>query len=117
VEILYVITKADLLDINPLGFITVSAQTGAGMPKLRQTLAQAAARLTDTRGAAPLARPRQIACIRDVAHALAQALTTTEPELRGEDLRSAATALSRLTGTIGVEEILDSVFNSFCIGK
>ncbi|WP_408820863.1 hypothetical protein [Acidocella sp.] len=40
-----------------------------------------------------------------------------EPELRGEELRAAAHALARLTGVIGVEEILDAVFSGFCIGK
>jgi tRNA modification GTPase len=40
-----------------------------------------------------------------------------EPELRGENLRLAATALARLTGVVGVEEILDAVFSGFCIGK
>jgi tRNA modification GTPase len=117
IETLHVITKSDLLEFPPLGFLSVSAQTGDGIAKLRETLTKTAARLTDTRGAAPLTRPRQIACIRDVADALAAALAAPDPELRAEDLRSAATALARLTGSIGVEEILDAVFNSFCIGK
>jgi tRNA modification GTPase len=94
----------------------ISAKTGAGMPELLARLTAIAQRLTDTSGAT-LARPRQIACIRDTAAALASALTNPEPELRGEDLRTAATALARLTGTIGVEAILDAVFSGFCIGK
>ena len=38
-------------------------------------------------------------------------------ELRGEALRLAMQALGRLTGAIGVEDLLDTVFNQFCIGK
>ena len=39
------------------------------------------------------------------------------PEMAGDDLRRAATALGRVTGAIGVEDILGEVFSTFCIGK
>jgi tRNA modification GTPase len=39
------------------------------------------------------------------------------PELRSEDVRLALRAIGRITGTVGVEDILDSVFRQFCIGK
>jgi tRNA modification GTPase len=38
-------------------------------------------------------------------------------ELIAEELRSAATALGRLTGRVDVEDILDLIFREFCIGK
>jgi tRNA modification GTPase len=97
--------------------LAISALTGAGLPRLRAMLTQAAADLTDLQGAAALSRPRQTACLRDTAGALSRALALSEPELRGEELRAAANALSRLTGVIGVEAILDAVFSGFCIGK
>jgi tRNA modification GTPase len=117
IETLRVITKADLAQNLPPGTPAVSAATGRGMHELRVLLAEAAARLTDTKGAAALARPRQIACVRDTAAALERALAVDEPELRGEELRAAAHELARLMGVIGVEEILDAVFSGFCIGK
>jgi tRNA modification GTPase len=119
VEVIRVITKADLAENFPPGILLVSASAGQGMPQLREILADAASRLTDTKGAAALSRPRQIACVRDTAACLARALTLAldEPELRGEELRAAAHELSRLMGVIGVEEILDAVFSGFCIGK
>ncbi len=104
-------TKGDL------GGGGISAVTGAGMAELRVKLAQAARELTDTKGVAALARPRQIACVRDTAAALTRALDWDEPELRGEELRLAAAALARLVGAIAVEEVLDAVFAGFCIGK
>ncbi len=116
IETLRVFTKSDLVEAKP-GVLAISALSGQGMHALRAQLAEAAARLTDTKGAATLARPRQIACVRDTAEALALALTIDEPELRGEELRAASHALARLTGVIGVEEILDAVFSGFCIGK
>jgi tRNA modification GTPase len=39
------------------------------------------------------------------------------PELAAEDLRVAATSIGSITNIIDVEEILDDIFNSFCIGK
>lgn len=107
-------TKADLASAE--GF-AVSVKTGHGMAMLRAKLAEAAAELTDTKGAAALARPRQIACVRDTETALDAALHMEDPELRGEELRSASQALARLVGIIGIEEILDAVFSGFCIGK
>lgn len=41
----------------------------------------------------------------------------TQPELAAEDLRLAARALGRVAGRVDVEDILDEVFASFCIGK
>ncbi len=116
VETLRVATKSDLAPGSASG-LAISAQTGAGMAELMGRLSEIAQRLTDTGGSPALARPRQIACVRETALALDRALANPEPELRGEDLRAAATALARLTGGIGVEEVLDAVFSSFCIGK
>ena len=39
------------------------------------------------------------------------------PELAAEDLRHAADSLGRMIGLIDVEDLLDSIFASFCIGK
>jgi tRNA modification GTPase len=116
-KVVYVVTKADLMAVAPLGFLAVSARTGAGMAELAKELAREAGRLTDVAGTPALGRPRQVACVQDTCAALARALAADEPELRGEELRIAAAALGRLTGAIGVEEILDAVFSGFCIGK
>ena len=39
------------------------------------------------------------------------------PELAAEDLRIAALEIGNITNIIDVEEILDDIFNNFCIGK
>ena len=38
-------------------------------------------------------------------------------EFAAEDLRMAAAHLGRITGKIDIEEMLDKIFSSFCIGK
>ena len=48
---------------------------------------------------------------------LAEARAAPLPELAAEGYRATLLALGRLTGHVGVEEILDSVFRDFCIGK
>ena len=42
---------------------------------------------------------------------------SAKEDLLAEELRSASTALGRLTGRIDVEDILDVIFRDFCIGK
>ena len=41
----------------------------------------------------------------------------SQPELAAEDVRLAIRALAQVTGTIGVDDVLDRVFATFCIGK
>ena len=38
-------------------------------------------------------------------------------EVMAENLRAAAVELGRITGRIDVEDLLDSIFRDFCIGK
>ena len=40
-----------------------------------------------------------------------------EKELSAEDLRLACRAIGKITGRVEVDEILDKIFSSFCIGK
>ena len=70
----------------------------------------------------PLASARHRAALADCAGALQRAHAAIvagadSPELVAEDLRLAARALGRITGRVGVEDVLDVVFREFCIGK
>jgi tRNA modification GTPase len=113
-KILRVHTKADLQHLDGLA---VSAATGVGMDALRDALAAAAQRMTQAAGPPPLTRARHRAALSEAAARLDAALTVALPELRGEDLRMALRAIGRITGIVGVEDILDQVFRQFCIGK
>lgn len=117
VGVLRVATKIDLAPI-PSGIeIGVAAPGGVGMEGLRDHLAKAARGLTDRSGPPPLTRARHRAALIEAAERLATAIDAPLPELRGEDLRLALRAIGRVTGQVGVEDILDSVFRQFCIGK
>ncbi len=44
--------------------------------------------------------------------------TTPEmSEMVAEDIRAAVRAVDSLVGHVGVEDLLDEIFSSFCIGK
>ena len=38
-------------------------------------------------------------------------------EIAGEELRIASREIGKITGKVGVENILDNIFSKFCIGK
>ena len=118
---LTVLTKADLGAVPPVhaSAISVSTATGEGLPALHDWLSS---RLqADLSGADFPAVTRERHRLR-----LVEALSAVEagrraldiaPEMAGDDLRRAADALARVTGAIGVEDVLGEVFSSFCIGK
>ncbi len=114
---LQVANKTDLGGAVPAGAIGVSAATGAGLPALHARLAEAARRLTEQSGPPPLTRARHRAALGEAAAALDRAAAAPLPELRAEDLRQALRAVGRITGAVGVEDVLDRIFAQFCIGK
>jgi len=113
----HVANKIDLGVVVPDGVIGVSALTGDGLDMLRARLADAALSLTESAGTPPLTQARHRAALLEASARLAGAQTAALPELRAEDLRLALRALGRITGSVGVEDILDTLFARFCIGK
>jgi tRNA modification GTPase len=114
---LVVANKLDLGGAVPSGAIGISALTGEGLPALRARLEAAARSLTEGAGPPPLTQARHRAALQEAAVRLVGARTADLPELRAEDLRLALRALGRITGSVGVEDILDTLFARFCIGK
>ena len=112
-----VANKLDLGGDAPKTALGVSARTGEGLKTLRAMLGDAARALTQAQGPPPLTQSRHRAALREAAARLTTAQTADLPELRAEDLRLALRALGRITGSVGVEDILDTLFARFCIGK
>ena len=108
--------KIDLYPALPRS-IGVSALTGEGIDALRNALGKTAERLTSGSTLPPFTRARHRDCVeRSLAH-LQAARAAGMAELRGEELRLALHELGRLTGAVGVEDILSDIFSTFCIGK
>jgi tRNA modification GTPase len=114
---LLIANKADLGLSGPEGALRISAKTGLGLDELRARLARAATQMTESSGPPPLTRSRHRSALLEAADHLDAAERVELPELRGEDLRLAMRAIGRITGHVGVEDILDTVFSRFCIGK
>jgi tRNA modification GTPase len=114
---LVVASKADLGRHERGADVAVSALTGLGMEALHGRLGAIAQDLTSAVGPPALTRPRHRAALLGVARALRRGREASHPELRGEDFRTALLEFGRITGRIGAEQVLDSVFGQFCIGK
>jgi tRNA modification GTPase len=114
---LLVANKTDLAGAVPQGAIGISVLTGAGMDALLVRLSAVARSVADASGPPPLTRARHRAALEDALRHLQAARAAALPELRGEDLRLALRAIGRITGHVGVEDILDTLFAAFCIGK
>ncbi|MFK4058797.1 tRNA uridine-5-carboxymethylaminomethyl(34) synthesis GTPase MnmE [Brevundimonas sp. NPDC046655] len=119
---LQILNKADLAAAAPddrLEALTVSTTTGQGLSELHDWIAARLARDLSGADFPAVTRERH-------RRRLVEALAAVEagrraldlaPEMAGDDLRRAADALARVTGAIGVEDILGEVFSTFCIGK
>ncbi len=116
-RVIRVASKFDLASCAPAGMLAVSAHSGAGIAELCQQLAEQARVLTGIEGPPPLTRARHRAALRSTFERLGAAEDAAWPELRAEDLRVALRALGGITGDVRVEDILDTIFGQFCIGK
>ena len=114
---LHVVNKIDLGVIIPAFALGISLRTGAGLDCLRNRLAREAQRLTERDGPPPLTRARHRAALSEAVERLEGAGMAVFSELRGEDLRLALRSLGRITGEVGVEDLLGDIFGRFCIGK
>ncbi len=106
-------TKTDLV-----GGVGISAKTGAGLPELIEALAKRAAAAMSVGEAPALTRARhREALSQALAHLDAAEVQDYDLVLAAEELRLAARSLGRVTGRVDVEDVLDVIFSSFCIGK
>ena len=119
---LLVLTKADLGPGAPVpGFETlfVSTVTGQGLGDVLDWISDRLARDLSGADFPAVTRERHRRRLVEALEAAesGRAALESSPEMAGDDLRRAAEALARVTGAIGVEDILGEVFSTFCIGK
>jgi tRNA modification GTPase len=112
-------TKIDLKGAETPSDLAISAKTGAGFDRMLDVLAELAEERMSSREPALLTLERHRRGFQDARRALAVALApnAVEPELIAEDLRRAASAMDRIVGRIGVEEVLGEIFARLCVGK
>lgn len=108
--------KADLAVERPTDVLSGSATSGEGLESLKLALTQAAKQAMEDEAPA-ITRARHRAALSDGLSALERINATAAPELIAEDLRLALRSLGRVVGAVDVEDVLDQLFSSFCIGK
>ena len=122
-DALVVLNKIDLCDAPPparvagADALAISAKTGDGLEALIDRLGQAVADRAASGASLAPTRLRHRLALEACLAALGRAGDQPVAELRAEDLRAAAAALGRLTGRVGVDDVLDAIFRDFCIGK
>lgn len=113
-------SKADLVrQTAEYGSLGVSALTGEAIPELMSLLTRRVTEALGREEAPVLTRARHRRLVEEARAALLRAIPALEvgAELAAEDVRVAADQIGRLTGRIDVEDLLDEIFSSFCIGK
>jgi tRNA modification GTPase len=119
-DAIWIMNKVDLVDERwegPMHWI--SALTCVGVAEFLDGLEARVTTICGSTEPATLIRARHDSamqkCVADLEGALDSA--PERIEIVAEKLRGAAFALGTLTGAIGVEDVLDSIFREFCIGK
>ncbi|MFZ1731865.1 MAG: tRNA uridine-5-carboxymethylaminomethyl(34) synthesis GTPase MnmE [Bacteroidota bacterium] len=127
-ELLYIFTKCDLASdaektaVANKGLL-VSVRDGAGLEKLRDTLAAIARGkgVSSEQGEVLVTNVRHADCLQNGLQALQraeEALTKGRTEeFVALDVREAVTALGEIIGEVTSDDVLNGIFARFCIGK
>jgi tRNA modification GTPase len=110
--------KADMGDPAPVPLLAVSGVSGQGVDALRHALRE---RLLPSQGdAAALVTERHQSLLEHAAAALERAVVASQHstlEVVAGELALAIDALAQVTGSDASSELLDAIFQRFCIGK
>ena len=109
--------KADLGgSSDPQSTMPVSSKTGNGIAELLSAVEREARGLLPGEDAVALNR-RQVALLSEAAAALQEGAAATDAAIVADALRRARSAIDRISGRAGVEDMLDALFSRFCLGK
>lgn len=112
--------KQGVNDKQLVPILLLSAQTGQGVQTLKDFITQKA--LENTKGVSDaLLNARQAALLNQAAACMQASIVAVNANISNEfvaiDLREALKRIGEITGSIWNEDILNSVFSKFCIGK
>lgn len=120
-EALLVATKRDLAPTAslPSGAVAVSTISEAGLSELLIRLGALVTPMASLAADPAITRARHRLAMSEAVQSLVAfgSMPRDDIALRAEELRRAAQAIARVTGAIRVEEVLDSIFARFCLGK
>ena len=120
---LVLINKVDVLEhnlpseINGKEILGVSAKTGEGFEEFQLKLNQDIKNYFRNNEQPVLTRVRHREALEEALVSLNRSSQAKLPELVAEDIRLAVRSIGKITGRVDVEDVLDIIFNEFCIGK
>ncbi len=119
---IYVANKVDKLnevDLNkiPENHIKISAKYNQGIEKLTENILDIVKENFTNYSGPLITRTRYQECLTECLYCLEKFSLDKEIELSAEDIRLACRYIGKITGHVEVDEILDNIFGSFCIGK
>ena len=121
--IINVLNKIDLLEnfhAPDNGTVAVSALKGIGVEVLRERLLDCVRPETNStydRSLPRIARTRQKTLLEHASASLERIDFARSSEYIAADIEDACRSLAEIIGAISNEDVLDSIFSSFCIGK
>lgn len=115
---LFIRSKSDISDVNEQD--SISGITGEGVSSLMDTIGAYLQEQVASAGVATRQRHEKALRVADEAlHNVINGLDNTAlpVDLLSDELRQAIRSLDSLIGRVDVENVLDEIFSSFCIGK
>lgn len=98
--------------------LSLSCQTGFGLDQLLEHVNRLIEdRFDSLEQDVVLTRERHRISFEQALHHIQKSCEVSELELKGEELRSASNEIGKVIGVIHTEDVLDSLFHTFCIGK
>ncbi len=119
---IFVFNKADLKQVDnislPFGWekIDISAKTGEGIDKVIDFIKKEA-RESDASTSLTVTSARHYAALVNAKASLENCLEDMPPDILSIDLTSAWTELGIITGQTVTEDIINNIFEKFCVGK
>ena len=117
---IFVSGKSDLLDERLSGDLEISSITGEGVVELKEAIFSELSKRAQRAGSLTRERHRiaVVSALNELKIVQDQLSSGFgEADLIAENLRHASNYLGAIVGSIDVEDILDVVFSSFCLGK
>ena len=115
-DVIMIRAKADLGGAPEDTRLAVSVKTGMGLAALAGAIADAARAALPAPDSVAL-NARQRASLSDLSIEARAAADTDDLILSAEHLRRGRVVIDRISGRAGVENMLDALFGTFCIGK
>lgn len=118
-----VANKSELIDDNlykdllQKGCILLSVKQNINIDVITDTLYEHFNNLYSTASGMLITRERYKQALQECLNNLKKFNLNKEIELAAEDIRLACREIGKITGRVEVNEILDKIFSSFCIGK